>query len=299
MAEGSPAAVAFDLSLIPGLYSQGILEFLEGGNEEDDPYAVAQGNSIALAQQFQINSVYPTGRSLSLPVLLESFGSGWTATNNWHGDYDKVGDMSAYADYGNAHTYPLVTQKPINTIARLNGDAKLAAPSRPVITSEIGYGVVAFGENTRTDWLLDSIFDGIKLGDIKMYIYALYDDSSGQWGVMNNDGTARKSGQSIHNLMQLLADSGSLHDSYTFALAGNTANDNVLVMEKSGGIFWLAFWNEIDAPHAVTFSATAVPHLPMKLFDPELGTAAIRAASHTNSITFTVPAHPLLLEIKP
>ena len=41
---------------------------------------------------------------MGLPVINMSFGSGWTAANNWHGDYDKVGNLSPFADYANAHT---------------------------------------------------------------------------------------------------------------------------------------------------------------------------------------------------
>ena len=28
-----------------------------------------------------------------------SFGAGWTAANDWHGDYPKVGNLSAYTNY--------------------------------------------------------------------------------------------------------------------------------------------------------------------------------------------------------
>ena len=87
--------------------------------------------------------VYQLGHSLGLPVINISFGSGWTSENNWQGDYGTVGDLSKYADYANAHTYPVYDpihpQTPGDTINRLNGLAKLAVTSRPVITTEIGW----------------------------------------------------------------------------------------------------------------------------------------------------------------
>ena len=49
-----------------------------------------------------------------------SFGSGWTAANNWQGDYGEVGNLSAYANYANAHTYPNPGQLPNATIEALN-----------------------------------------------------------------------------------------------------------------------------------------------------------------------------------
>src|SRR5690242_4609659 len=38
--EGSPASMQASLALIPKLAAEGILNYIEGGNEEDDAYAV-------------------------------------------------------------------------------------------------------------------------------------------------------------------------------------------------------------------------------------------------------------------
>ena len=48
----------------------------------------------------------PWRNSTGLPAINMSFGANWTAANNWEGDYGAVGDLSTYADYANAHTYP-------------------------------------------------------------------------------------------------------------------------------------------------------------------------------------------------
>ena len=98
MPEGSPAVMQKALQLVGPLANAGIWNFVEGGNEEDDPYAVSQGNSLVYTASFQ-QQVYQTGTTLGIPVINMSFGAGWTAANNWHGDYDKVGDLSAYANY--------------------------------------------------------------------------------------------------------------------------------------------------------------------------------------------------------
>src|SRR5882757_2400255 len=138
MTEGSPASDMENLRFATLLAKQGILNFIEGGNENDDAYAIAQGNSLAWTANFQ-QQVFAAGSALNLPVINMSFGAGWTAANNWHGNYDKVGDLSAFADYANAHTYPGARQLPDKTIQRVNADAKTAARSRPVITTEIGW----------------------------------------------------------------------------------------------------------------------------------------------------------------
>ncbi len=92
MAEGSVAQMQSDLPRAVQLAQQGIVNFIEGGNEEDDPYAASNGNSLAAAAAFQ-SSVYAAAHSLGLPAINMSFGQGWTAANNWAGDYDKVGNL--------------------------------------------------------------------------------------------------------------------------------------------------------------------------------------------------------------
>src|SRR5947199_10284803 len=52
MTEGSPASDMANLRFATLLAKQGILNFIEGGNENDDAYAIAQGNSIAWTPNF-------------------------------------------------------------------------------------------------------------------------------------------------------------------------------------------------------------------------------------------------------
>ena len=94
IAETSPAGMTTDLGFVTKLAQEGILNYLEGGNEEDDAYPASLGNTLAITAQFQ-QQVYALGHQLGLKTINMSFGSGWTADNNWAGNYDKVGDLSA------------------------------------------------------------------------------------------------------------------------------------------------------------------------------------------------------------
>ncbi len=289
MVEGSPALDVATLDYAKQLAAQGILNYMEGGNENDVPAALAQGNSIAWTASFQ-QQVYAAGHALGLPVINMSFGAGWTSANNWEGNYDKVGDLSAYCNYANAHTYPGVGQTPDATIQRLNTDAQLAASSRPVITTEIGWSNSSFSQADAARFALDAVFDGIKDGDVKSYFYALFNDASGQFGLMNADGSAKPAGAALHNLTTIMADSGAARtDSLTYGLSGTTANDHSLLMEKSTGTFQLAIWNETDAAHNVTLNLGAAAQT-IRIYDPLTGTSAVTSYSNASSVTVNV--HP-------
>ena len=63
MIEGSPAIDVATLANAKQLGAQGILNFIEGGDENDVPAALGQGNSIAWTATFQ-QQVYATGHAL-------------------------------------------------------------------------------------------------------------------------------------------------------------------------------------------------------------------------------------------
>jgi hypothetical protein len=179
---GSPSDMQSALNLMPQLASQNILNYIEGGNEEDGAYAASLGNTLQITVDFQKNAVWPMGQDLGLPVINMSFGAGWTADNGWIGDYASVGDLSAYATYGNAHTYPMPGQTPDSTITRINGLANLADSKDPVIATEIGWDRnQGYSRQTVAKFALDATMDGIKDGDTKIYFYALFDDGAGNF----------------------------------------------------------------------------------------------------------------------
>ena len=292
-----PSGMPTELGYMQQLAQEGILNFIEGGDEEDDSYPTSVGNSLAQSAQFQ-QTLYAAAQSLGVPTINMSFGAGWTAANNWIGDYANVGDLSAFADYANAHTYP--SGAPDTTIQQLNADALLAASSRPVISTEFGYNISSTDPTQATKWTLDAALDGMKDGDVKTYFYALFDDQSGNFGLMNPDGSPRPAGVALHNLTTLLQDSGGTINpgSLDYTLDNTAAGDNSLLMEKSDGTYWLALWNESNSGHTVTLNLSSTA-TAVEVFDPLTGTTAVQTADNTNSVQITVPDHPVMVEIVP
>jgi hypothetical protein len=303
IAETSSAGMATDLGYVTQLAQEGILASIEGGDEEDDSYPASLGNTLQLTAQFQ-RQVYALGRELGLPVINMSFGSGWTAANDWEGDYGTVGNLAAYSTYANAHTYPNAGQLPGDSIQQINALAEMAASGQPVMTTEIGWSTVDFGETTIAKYVLDAAMDGIMDGDTGMYFYALYDDGSGNWGMFNANGTPRPAATALHDLTALLADTGANAATFkpgalNYTLSGTQSGDNSVLIEKSNGSFWLSLWNETEAansPHTITVNlgeqATTVVE-----YDPLTGTSAIETWSNVSSVQVPVPDHPVLLEI--
>jgi hypothetical protein len=303
--ENSPAGMATDLTYVQQLAKEGILASIEGGNEEDDAYPQSLGNTLQITALFQ-QQVYILGQALDLPVINMSFGAGWTAANNWEGDYGTVGDLSGYTTYGNAHTYPNVGQLPDAEIQVVNGLAKMAASTRPVITTEIGWQTTEFTQQTIARYVLDAAMDGLKDGDAGMYYYGLYDDGSGDWGLFNADGTPRPAATALHDLTTLLADRGATAATFTpgslsYGLTGSITGDSSVLTEKSNGSFWLSLWNETEAsgsPHTVTVTLGAQAATVVE-YDPLTGTSSVETWSNVSSFQVSVPDHPILLEIIP
>ncbi len=320
--EGSPAAMSNSLSLMTSLAQQGLLNYIEGPNEEDDSYAVSQGNSLAISAAFQ-KQLFVTAHQLGLPVINMSFGAGWSSSAT--GDYGKVGNLSAYADYANAHTYFGTGNPPLSSIETLNSDAKLAASLDPVITTEMGWYTTGSAIDTsnvsqlvQAKYMLDGLLDAYQQGDAKTYLYELMDESGSatnteaNFGLFNADGTAKPAAVALHNLTALLADNGASFaaGSLSYSLTGTLSTDHSLLLEKSDGTFWLALWNEtrLSGPSAPTDIAVANHTVTLNLaniaasvtvYDPLSGTSAVQTTNSTQTVQISLPDHPILIEIAP
>ncbi|MGH7035123.1 MAG: hypothetical protein ACREFL_15430 [Stellaceae bacterium] len=302
---------------------------LEGGNEEDDPYPVSLGNNQYQAASVQ-PQVYSLAQSYGVPAFNISFGAGWS---NPIGDYGTVGDLSAYAAFANAHTYPSTSPNAHNFMANLNADAKLAASSRLVAITEYGWitypdgspaaGYGRVSRATQAAYVAEGIFDAWRLGNPYYFYYALYDDNSGAHGLFDDFGNAKPAAVALHNLFALLADGGAQALSFApgkldYALSGMPApttgvsgsGGQQVLLQKSDGSFWLALWNEqilnntatgadiSVAPVAVTLTLGAVAR-SIAVLDPLIGIGAVKSASSASLLGISLPAHPILVKVVP
>lgn len=294
--EQSQVGMRTDMSYITALAHEGILNAIEGGNEEDDPWPQFLGNTLQATAQFQVQ-LYALGHSLGLPVINMSFGQGWTSANDWHGNYDKVGNLSAIADYANGHVYP--SGAPEASFALIASDAAIAAPNRPLINAEFGYDTDQVNQTSAAKYMLDGVFDAYKQGTVRTYLYALYDDQSGAYGLMNDDGTPRPGATALHNVTSLLTDSGSVPlRGFDYSVSSEVGGDEDVLLQKSDGSYWLALWNETAGAHSAKLSLGAVAR-SISIYDPLTSLNAVQTARATKTLTISIPDHPVLVEITP
>jgi hypothetical protein len=296
MPRSSPTAMQQALNRIPQLKSAGVLNYIEGANEPETPPAIAVGNSLGYAKTFQ-QKVYAMGREQGLKVINLSVGAGWTAADGWQGNYDSIGNQAAYVDFANAHTYPTVTSgMPYKTVKRINDLAQLSATGRRTFITEMGWNTASFPHGICAKNLLNGLMDAALLGNAKTYIFALFDDASGAWGLMNDDGTPRLAGTAFRNLFTLLKDSGNITPgSLSFELTGVQTERRVL-FRKADGAYWLAIWDEAAGARTITLKLGSNAN-SIKVYDPTNGTAAIQTVKNTNTASISVNDRPMLIRI--
>lgn len=300
--EGSQAVMAGDFAnAVTAAATPGLISAIEGGNEEDDAFAVSAGNSIAAAKAFQINTVYPQVNAIGLKAVCLSFGAGFVAQNNFHGDYDKVNDMSPWCDFANAHTYPVVGHPTGRDIRYLDYLAHIAAPGRPLIISELGWADSSYSAYDKARFMMEGIFDAWIDGAKKVFIYSLIDDVSGTYGIMNTDTSPKVSGNMIHHLTQLFQDSGQYERTDMFTYTQTTSGplaDTVLVFEKTSQSMYAVIWNEGGISHSNTLSFP-ITYSTINVWDPVNSATAIATTANANSVTVTIFDRPLIVELIP
>jgi hypothetical protein len=291
----------------------------EGCQEPDTAVLTGTPETLADASSFQ-QTVKTAGQSDGLPVIQTSFG---VAAN-----YGTTGNLSAYATYGNAHTYTGTLNCSPNDgpspgfIQTMTDKALLTSPGLSVIHSEFGWKADHNSTTAIASYVLDFIMSGFFDGNLPYYIVnGLYDDSTGQWGLFNADQTPRLVATALTNFFTLLKDSasnalsfgpGKLNIAISNLPPGTNTNmgGKFGVLQKANGEFWVLVRNEqtlttSDANNHTAITVAAISctmtlgtlATSIAVYDPLTGTTAVQTGSNTSSITFNLPAHPILIRI--
>lgn len=302
----------------------GAIAAVEGPNEVNlwpVSYNGKSGLSGAAAEQKAIYAAVHADKNLTgVPVYALSLGGGSSSQEK------ALGDLSAYADYGNAHVYPDAGEPPNpNWFAPWLASQSVPTGSDPMVLTEFGYATVpnnpaldGVTEAVQAKENLNVLFDAWKAGVKATYLYELLNslpdaaqsNQEANYGLFNADGTPKLAATAIHNTTTILADpgTGGAPGSLNYSVANLPGTGNTLLLEKSSGVFDIVLWNEPVIWNGTTHkeiaaSTTTVTvnlgasYGSVRLYDPLLGTAAVQSFANVSQVQLGLTDHPLFLEV--
>ena len=294
----------------------GSIKAIEGPNEVNlQPVTYNGGDGLANAAEFQ-QALYAAAHAD--PTLKGVPVYNLTLAYLDSAAYAGVGNLSGSANYANSHAYLPDSDTPEEGLSLIVPYAHLDASGLPTVITETGYDTnpadtySGADQTVQAKLTLDTLMDAFKAGVSQTYLYELFDDASGDWGLFNADGTPKLAATAIHNLTTLLADPGSTASftpgSLSYSIPNLPSNANQLLMEKSTGQFDLVLWaeaqiwnpttgTEITARTETTTVDFGQTQSLVEVFDPLDGTTPIATYTNVTSIQVALTDHPLIIEI--
>lgn len=174
----------------------------------------------------------------------------------------KLGDLSAFADFGNIHPYP-GGWEPENRCDWMKADlpsglagAKEFTGAKPVLITETGYtthlaksGHMAVTPEMAGVYLPRMLLTTAAAGVRRTFLYELFDmhdnpqEQEDNFGLVKSDGvTFKPAGNALRNLIALLADPGPAFAPGTLGVAVSDPAVRTALFQKRDGIFLLAVW---------------------------------------------------------
>lgn len=248
------------------------------------------------------------------------------------GAFPSIGDLSAYTDFANVHSYPPHGLRPCFVIHAAIDGGRTNAPSKPVVLTETGYytlpqnaGWGGVPEAMQANYLLGLLLDEAAAGVVRTYLYDLIDDGADapqteredHFGLFHHDESPKLAASALHNLTTLLADPGAGRDGFRldgFAFSATGVpydhTGNTMQLQKSDGTHVIALWNEQQPWNPDTQAASPVQHIPaavdlqrsygtVLVFDPTVGTLPVQTLHDVSSLVLDLTDHPLLVVVPP
>lgn len=245
-------------------------------------------------------------------------------------EFPQIGDMSAFADFANIHSYPPDGLRPIFVLHAAIDGGRTSAPSRPVVITETGFYTLpqhkcwgGVTESIQANYTLGLLLDQAAAGVTRTYLYDLIDDGADpnerehHFGLFRYDGSPKPAATALHNLTTILADPGANKntfdlDTFSFTAVGVPYNHtgNTQLFQKSDGTHIIALWNEEQTWYPATQTAAPSRHLPttvefqrsystVHVYDPMIGTSPLQTLHNVAQVTLDLTDHTLLIEIVP
>jgi hypothetical protein len=237
---------------------------------------------------------------------------------------------TGYADYANPHNYvslrlllqdnqawgaadPILrsywdgmsAEYGLTWYKNFSGYTNTQLQSLPRVTTETGWatqGAGALTEVQQGKLLLNVYLAQFKRGWRYTFIYQMVDNQGGDtssMGIFHTNSTPKLSAVYIHNFTTILADTiSNTPDMLNYSIPGEPAIVHDLLMQKSDGTFYLAVWDErAGAVMDNVIVNLDRPHASVTVYDPTVGTAAVRTLRNVSSVPLMLSDHPLIFAI--
>jgi PASTA domain len=298
-------------------------EAVEGPNEWSTS-GDSEWKSHLIAYQERLYGDVKESPSLShLPVIGPSIV---------HGDQEELGDISAFLDYGNIHSYP--EANPPEYRMGLNVErAELNSGSKPIMATETGYTnalnwtPVGPGENKPISedgaavYMPRLFFEYFIRHLARTFSYELVDarpdpgleDRERHFGLLRNDLSEKPAFVALRNMIEILEDPGPAFTPgpLSYSLSGEGATLHTALLQKRDGTFYLALWRlesiwdpdkkeALDAPSDPVTVHVEPEMQSYAVYTPSLSSEPISSVEHpTESVTVDVGPEVVILELKP
>lgn len=255
------------------------------------------------------NAINSDPATQNIPVIGPSFVNTDSST--------KIGDLSQWVDFGNAHPYNYPNNPGNGNLERDIATRSKPFANRPMVATEAGWHTGSaksdrpVSEIVQSKYLARMYLEHFDQGVQRTYGYELIDqkvnpdDKEMNFGLLRQDGSAKPAFTAQKNLMSLLSDASTKFPtgSLDYYLKGNTQNVRHTLLQKSNGEFFLALWLEVpstnqDQTQRVTVNLMS-PVSQATTYLPNRSTAATGQYTKPTQLTLDVPDHPMLVKLTP
>lgn len=234
-------------SIISSAYENApdVTEEFEGPNEDD----AEAGPPLLGFMQLLNDTVRGNPATAAMPIIAPSF----TRPSS----FATQGNLSSLINLGNIHDY-FGNRNPetapdggpfynCGNYGSMQFDiclAQMIGVNEPVVSTETGYeSGVGLSDAIIGRYELRTLFESLRLGVMRTFLYELIDDASGNWGLLTDSFSPRPTYTAIQNVLSLLKDASFAQPGkLDYTLSGQTQNVHHVLLQKSDGTFYFAIW---------------------------------------------------------
>lgn len=229
----------------------------------------------------------------------------------------RVGDLSQWIDYGNAHPYSNPLHPGNGNLQRDLENRSRPSASLPMMVTEIGYSTGnansdrPVSETVQGKYIPRMFLENFNSGVYRTFSYEFIDqrldpnNSEMNYGILRHDGSPKPAYTALQNLIGLLNDSSTpfTPGTLTYSLSGETQNVRQTLLQKSNGNFYMVLWLEVPSTdQTISQTINLSLNTPIQLATTYLSNYSVTPTGQYQSptqLTLTVPDSPLVIRLSP